>query len=226
MRFGIILITVGLVLVALALFERSWSLIRLWLGLNIVTVGIAHLRGAHRLFGKRPTGTIPWWSWFVFSPFCCLTYAIWHLSRLLVRIAKANEVSENLTIGRRLLAGEVDGQFANYVDLTAEFRVPQAIRGTPAYLSFPILDGGAPDARELLAFISRLRPGRTFVHCAQGLGRTGLFAVALLLYSNTARSVEDALKILRSVRPGVRLNRNQWRCAEAFARELRAPASS
>jgi hypothetical protein len=49
-----------------------------------------------------------------------------------------------MTIGRRLLAQECGGGFANYVDLTAEFSEPSAIRKAPGYFSFPILDGAAP----------------------------------------------------------------------------------
>ena len=109
------------------------------------------------------------------------------------------------------------GEFDNYVDLTAEFAEPAAIRKSPAYRSFPILDGAAPSPEALRAAVAGLRPGRTFVHCAQGHGRTGLFALAVLLSSGVARSVEDGLRLLRTARPGIRLSRDQRRCIEVYA---------
>src|SRR4030095_7030576 len=101
------------------------------------------------------------------------------------------EVNEQLVIGRRLLSSEMKGDFENYIDLTAEFVEPAAIRRRDGYRSFPILDGSAPSPEALEAALSGLRSGRTFVHCAQGHGRTGLFAVALLLRSGAVRTIEE-----------------------------------
>jgi protein-tyrosine phosphatase len=120
-------------------------------------------------------------------------------------------------VGRRLLAHEVVGEFANYVDLTAEFSEPSAIRRNPGYMSVPILDGSAPDPAALDQAVSRLRPGRTFIHCAQGHGRTGLFALAMLLRSGRAGSADEGLRKLQAARPGVRLSKVQLRCIERFA---------
>jgi hypothetical protein len=46
-------------------------------------------------------------------------------------------VTEQLVVGRRLLASEFGGEFDNYIDLTAEFAEPSTIRHSPAYRSFP-----------------------------------------------------------------------------------------
>jgi protein-tyrosine phosphatase len=103
-----------------------------------------------------------------------------------------------------LLPFELEDEFHNIVDLTAEFSEPPSIRSSPFYRSFPILDGGAPTPEALRAAVASLRPGRTFVHCAQSHGRTGLFALAVLLSSGVARSVEDGLRMLLAARPGIR----------------------
>ena len=65
--------------------------------------------------------------------------------------------------------------------------------------------------------ICGLRPGKTFVHCAQGYGRTGVFALAVLLKSGAVRTVSDGLGMLRGARPGITLNCVQRECVEAFA---------
>jgi hypothetical protein len=148
------------------------------------------------------------------------TAIVWHLVRGFSREPAHNEVSDDLVIGRRLLPGELKGEFANYVDLTAEFVEPAAFRSAPGYLCFPILDGAAPDAKALADFVSRLHPGRTFIHCAQGHGRTALLALAVMLKSGAARTVDEGLNKLRAVRPGIGLSPAQRRCIENFAATL------
>jgi protein-tyrosine phosphatase len=108
-----------------------------------------------------------------------------------------------------LLPSEVPAGFDNYVDLTAEFAEPSSIRRSSAYVCFPILDGAAPAPQALRKAVGNLRPGRTFVHCGQGYGRTGLFAAAVLLTSGAAGTMEEALQMLVAARPGIRLNGEQ-----------------
>ncbi|HLP77958.1 MAG TPA: hypothetical protein VK327_13690, partial [Candidatus Paceibacterota bacterium] len=141
--------------------------------------------------------------------------------RLISREAAHNVVNDSLVVGRRLLPGELSGEFANYIDLTAEFTEPPSIRAAAGYLSFPILDGSAPDSKALREFVDRLRPGRTFIHCAQGHGRTGLFALAVLLKSGAAATVSEGMQMLTMVRPGIRLTAIQRRCIEQFATDLK-----
>jgi len=212
-----LLLFLGLILIALGLFERGWLLVMVWLGCDFMSLGIAHTKGAHRVFGKRPDGSLPLWSWFVFFPLLIYIAIVWHGIRLLSREPAQNTVTSDLVIGRRLLPHEIEGEFDNYVDLTAEFVEPPSISKSSAYYCFPILDGAAPDPESLRRAIGRLRPGKTFIHCAQGHGRTGLFALAVLLKSGAAKTVEEGLDILLAARPGVRLNAAQRRCIGRFA---------
>ena len=213
-----VLTLLGIVLVVFGLVERGWFLVMAWFGCDFLVLGIAHGRGLHRVFGKRADGTLPLWSWLVFLPLLIYTAVVWHL--VFSREPARNAVSDQLVIGRRLLSFEVEGQFDNFVDLTAEFSEPSSIRGASSYRSFPILDGAAPTPEALREVVTSLRPGRTFVHCAQGHGRTGLFALAVLLHSGVVRSVEDGLRMLTAVRPAIRLNRVQLRCIQVYARDI------
>jgi hypothetical protein len=215
-----LLILLGVVLVGLGLGERGWFFIAVWLGCNFFILGIAHERGSHHVFGKRANGTLPWWSWVLFFPLLIYTTTVWHLIRLFSREPARSVVTQQLIVGRRLLSFEFDGEFDNIVDLTAEFSEPRAIRNSPAYLSFPILDGTAPTPEAMYAAVVSLRPGRTYVHCAQGHGRTGLFTLAVLLTSGVARSVEDGMRILSAVRPAIRLSREQNKCIQKYAQNM------
>lgn len=226
MKHAILLIILGLILTGIGFAERGWFVFVSWLGLDFLAAGIAHFGGWHRIFGKRANGTLPIWSWLVFLPLLLYTGAVWHLIRLFSREPARNTVTPNLVVGRRLLRSEVQEQFANYVDLTAEFVEPPAIRKSLGYVCVPILDGSAPDPDRLRETVQKLRPGKTFIHCAQGHGRTGLFATALLLTTCQARTVNEALAILQNVRPRIRLSRAQRQCIERFASVFSAVLAS
>lgn len=217
MSYRFLLVVLGVSLSAIGIVRGGWFLPAGWLGADFLVLGIAHYRCAHGVFGKRSDGSLPWWSWVFFLPFLIYVRVVWLALNLLTREPAFHRVTNELTIGRRLAAGEVKEEFENYVDLTSEFAEPAAIRRLPGYWCFPLLDGGAPEPKALEAAISRLRPGKTFVHCAQGHGRTGLFALALLIHTGAAANVEEGLRILKAARPGVWLNRTQRRCIEAFA---------
>jgi hypothetical protein len=217
-----LLILLGLVLIPIELVERGWMLLAVWMGGDFLILGIAHARGFHRIFGKRPDGSLPLWSWLVFLPLLLYTSAVWHIFRMASLESAQNVITEDLVIGRRLLPGEIKGEFVNYVDLTAEFPEPVAIRWRDGYLSFPVLDGSAPRPDALREMMNRLRPGKTYVHCAQGHGRTGLFALAVLLKSGDVQTIDEGLEKLRRVRPGINLTAIQRRCIERFAEKSKA----
>lgn len=208
----------GAALIIAGMLGGGWQLLLVWLGANFAVLGFAHARGRHRIMGKRPDGRLAPWGWLAFFPLLVYTLAVWHLVRLTSREPKSNTVTPRLVVGRRLLDSEVEGAFANYVDLTSEFTEPPAIRRSGAYFSFPVLDGGAPTPQALRDAVRSLRPGRTFIHCAQGHGRTGTFAIALLLESGEARATEDAARMVLAARPGIVLSKAQKDCLEAYAR--------
>jgi protein-tyrosine phosphatase len=66
----------------------------------------------------------------------------------------------------------------------------------------------------------RLKAGSVYVHCALGHGRTGCIVSAYLLATGVVPSIGEAVNLLRSLRPGVDLNRDQRRALRAFAKEL------
>ena len=214
MRYQYLLALLGIVLIVLGFVEGPWFYVAVWLGCDFLIVAVAHVLKAHRVFGKRPDGTLPLWSRLLFFPLLIYQTIIWHVTRLLERGPAQSVVNEHLVVGRRLLPFELRGNFDNYIDLTAEFSEPQKIRTSPSYRSFPILDGTAPAPEELRAAVATLRPGLTYVHCAQGHGRTALFALAVLLSSDAAHSVDDGMRMLTAVRPGIRLSQSQRKCID------------
>jgi len=220
MNYKYLITFIGLMLMAIGFAERGWLILLVWFGVVFFIPGLAHWLGAHRIFGKRPDGIIPVWHRLIFFPLLGYTFIVWHLTRLLSQESAYNSVTDQLVVGRRLLPSELRDRFDNYIDLTAEFSEPADVRCSPAYRCFPILDGAAPTSSALRQSVSRLRPGRTFIHCAQGHGRTGLFALAVLLKSGAITDVEEGLRILTAARPAIRLNGEQRKCILNFAKEL------
>ena len=74
----------------------------------------------------------------------------------------------------------------------------------------PITDGSPPDDRFLKPwerlgpqFVQALQNGeRLVVHCKGGLGRAGTIACLLLLDSNAVSNADEAMALVRAVRPG------------------------
>lgn len=97
------------------------------------------------------------------------------------------------------------------LDLTCEFAEFKAVRCVTDYRCFPILDGRVPKSSDPVARIGRLNdvPGTRYVHCAEGHGRTGLVAAAILLARGFATGPDEAIRMVRARRPGVRLKKRQ-----------------
>ncbi len=209
MRYAITLGIMSLALFAVSALYPSARWLLIWAGVSFGSVALGYAGVGPRVFGKTASGRIPLALKILNLPYLAYTWFVWHLVRLLSREAAFNAIDDNLVIGRRLLASEAPEGFDHYVDLTAEFEEPAPIRIRPGYRCLPILDASVPRVEELRGAVESSARGRTFVHCAQGHGRTGLFALALLLRRGSVQTIEEGVGLLRSLRPAVRLNREQ-----------------
>lgn len=205
-------LTSAMLAIALSFFGFSlggwWHLLH-WLSLSFLALVLAYAGIVPRIFAKRQDGTIPAWSKILHLPFMFGLWLMWSIVRILSRENAIDQVADDLYIGRRLNEGELWIEFANYIDLTHEFEEASDIRISPGYINLPILDGDVPTADELTQTINALKPGRTFVHCAQGHGRTVVFALGLLARHKKIESYEAGLAMLKAARPGIAINRKQ-----------------
>jgi MYXO-CTERM domain-containing protein len=237
------LVLVGSALVGFSVVVGGWAWLLAWPGVTAFALGFAHMIGAHGLFGKRPDGKLAVVNSIALLPLLAVLYLVWHRRRRSNPEPAVTLVDRELAIGRRLLpdepvqldrsapdadiganGGPLAASFDNIVDLAAEFAEPPAISRLPGYRSFPILNGAAPNPAALREVVASLPAGRTFVHCGYGHGRAALFAVALMLATGRANTIDDAMDALRRVRPRVRLNDKQRRCLEACLSEMRCDA--
>jgi protein-tyrosine phosphatase len=209
MRYASLNLFLGAAISVQGFLFPSLFLPLLWLGLSFAALGIAYLLRKPSVLGKRRDGSIAWWSWLAFLPFHLFMHAVWHLTRLCTREHPTDRIAERLTVGRRLFASEVPPGIGLVVDLTSEFPEPSGVRQGRDYRWFPMLDASVPDIRELREFITALSDVETYVHCAQGHGRTGLFSIAYLVERGICATASEAVAVLTAARPGIALNHEQ-----------------
>lgn len=223
MKHGLLFLFLGLTLCAMPwLYGGGWTWVLLWLGVNMLFLSAAYVRNDASVFGKRTGGTLAASRVLIFLPYLLFTWAVWNLCRLLPEPA-VQRINDKLSIGRRLLPGELPAGIDVILDLTSEFTEPAAVRKAARYVSLPTLDATAPAPAALTAAIASLQPHEhVFIHCAQGHGRTAMAAVALLLHRGETADVADGLRLLKAVRPGVALAPSQWQCLEQSVNAFRS----
>lgn len=210
MKYGLLFSIVSVLLIATSIMHGGWYFLCLWPATSFGTVAVGYLFVGPAIYGKSETGMLPVVNTLLLFPYLLCLWAVWYGVRLIRVEAACDQLTENIYIGRRLLAREFPRFIDHVIDLTCEFTEPEPLRSAD-YHAMPILDGFAPDAKVLAAWVTRVASldGTIYIHCAEGRGRTGLFAAALLVHLKHAQSVEDALQIVKTKRPSVRLNSQQ-----------------
>jgi len=200
----------------------GWFLLLLWPALSLGLVSAAYFGVGPCVFGKRFDGTMRLASVAVLLPYLSYAWFVWYLLRLVRRESPVDELLPNVMIGRRLISSELTEDVERVVDLTCEFVEPRRIRAVREYISFPILDGVDADPQQLVCLARRLAVGRsmTLIHCAQGHGRTGMVASALLLVAGYAASADEAIRFVQAKRKLVRLKPTQSQAVCQVARIL------
>lgn len=213
MRMGLMLSLLGVSLGWAAVDLSGWGLVLLWPTTSLAVMAACYFGLGPGPLGKRPDGDLGLGSYLVFGPYFAYAWTLWHLLRLIRRERAWDEVAPGIIVGRRALKGELPPGVGIVVDLTAEFREPHAVREGRHYLSHPILDAAAPhDRAAFLDLVSELstREGLIYIHCAEGHGRTGTLAAALLLARGLTGSLQEALTQLKRGRPRIRLHHTQF----------------
>ncbi len=121
-------------------------------------------------------------------------------------------VNEKLIVARRLRANELPENVGVMLDLTCEMQDSTAIRSHGSYVCLPLLDAGAADGNWLATVVKDFQvpqTGRLLIHCANGSGRTGMFATVWLCAHGFASGYDDAMRMLTDARPVIRLCKSQ-----------------
>lgn len=225
-----------------------WTLPFAWVSLATGLVACGYFGAGPRVFAKS-TGRLGTWNRIALAPYLAAAELSLRLQRH-GRPAWA-EVAPGVLLGRRIDEHEAPDLVAKGVsavlDLTAEFDETVALRGL-AYANVPVLDLTAPTAADLDAAVAFIRehvshrselathrpaPVRSqsaaapvvYVHCALGCSRGAAAVAAYLLSERIAATVDDAVDILTSARPGVVVGDETRAALEVFRRRRDAEIS-
>lgn len=218
-RLGILFVVVGLALAGAACVEGAAAFLLLWPALSFALVGAGYLGLGARVFGKRADGTLPLWSRVVFAPYLGIAWIVWQGLRR-TRVLPHALVAPGLYLSRRLHAHELPEGVERVVDLTAEFDEHAGVRAGRTYHALPALDGHVPNEAAWHALVDEVAasPAVALVHCAAGHGRSAAFVAAVLIRRGLARDFAEAERIIKAVRPSIRIRGAQRALVEATRR--------
>jgi len=224
MRLGVwfAILTASTVFAALQL--GGWGLLLLYPACTLAACATGYLGAGAVVFGKRPDGSRAWWATALMAPYMLTAWVIWRGLRYVRREHCCHELLPGVIIGRRLLPHELPREVTAVVDLTAEMWEAAGVRTGRDYLARPILDGHVPGDAVLLALVREIDTldGCTYIHCAEGRGRTGMVAAALLIAGGHADDPTAALALGRERRASLRLSTSQAAILERVTTALRS----
>ena len=197
-------------------------------GINFFCLSAAHRFRWPGFWLKRADGRLNPLSYLLFLPLHLLNRLSFFLISRTSGERPADRIAENIWLGRRLTSAEAAVIFGDsavaVLDFTSEFQECSRLL-SGQYLCLPTIDHTPPTQTALqagAAFITaHFREGPVFVHCALGHGRSAIAVAAWLLQNDPKLEVDAAIRQLRSIRSGVRLNGEQREALKTFAQNAR-----
>ena len=210
MKYGILFAIVAVLLAKLAVLHRGWYFLLFWPAISFAIVALGYIHFGPKVYGKSEQGILSPVTQLLLLPYLLYLWCVWYLVRIVKREPAFNWLTDNILIGRRLLAYEIPEGIDHVIDLTSEFSELRALRSL-SYHSFQILDGVVPSPDQLRQWADQVTKlsGNIYIHCAEGHGRTGLMAASVLLHKGHSQTSDEALQYIQSRRPLVRLSKNQ-----------------
>ena len=101
MKYGVLFLTLSLLLAFYAFTTGGWFLLLAWPAISFGVIGLAYLTLGHRVFGKRTDGSMAFASVAILLPYLLYLWAVWHIIRLVSREPAYNTLTDGVLIGRR-----------------------------------------------------------------------------------------------------------------------------
>lgn len=207
MKYTLIFFIAGAALIIFS-FERTiFSLLFLWLGINLITVGAAYAGIGTQIFAKKMNGKLSKKSLYLL-PYLLLSWLVWYIQINTSQEDCCNEIAPGLWIGRRLSVNELPSNISLIVDLTAEFPEPSNLISGRNYICVPTLDTSVPPEYVFYELIQKIAnwEGNIYIHCALGHGRSATVAAGVLIAKELAHNIAEAEELLKAKRPGIKFS--------------------
>lgn len=231
MRFGLIFCVLAALLIASGWLTecKVSSLLHFYAALSCAGLATGYLLRRPGVLLKRSDGRLSLASWMLFAPYHVFNHVFLEVFRRASRKPKWTEVVPGLWLGGRLRSWDRQSLnlAANFsvLDVTGEFAEVPWLRSGAAYRCVPLLDTTAPTKDQLrhgVAFVrERLPLGPVYVHCAFGHSRSATFIAAFLVDSGRCKDANQAVTLMQSRRPRVRLNGEQMQALGEYVDSLR-----
>ena len=210
-------------LVASSLLLWPLTGLLLWPAISLAIVSAAYAGTGPWVFAKSD-GELPLTTWLMLWPYLMGQRASLAWYRRQCRPHDA--VTPHLWIGRQLndreAAQAVAAGVVAVVDLTPDF-TETPIFTRLSYLNVPTLDLTAPDpaaVERAVRFVSaHAQRGIVYVHCKIGYSRSAAVVAAFLLANGDARTVDEALAMIRRARPQVVIRPEIVACLQPRGRD-------
>ena len=192
----------ALLTAAVASLGGAWLWL-LWLSIALAVVALNYAAiGAHG-FQKGAGGRQTVGAQGLLAPYTALA---WLNSRIWTRgLPRAAEVADGVFIGRIPGGDLARSEFAAVVDLSAE--LPCGAPAHRVYRHVPVLDLTVPTREHLREAADTIEAARAhgpvLVCCALGYSRSAAAVVAWLVSTGRAGNVDDAVEMVRKVRPSI-----------------------
>lgn len=199
-------------------------LMLLWLSACFAGLGWIYFRNLPQHLGKREDGKRHWGRRLLFLPYIAFVRFVFILKLAFLKESAWDEIHDGLFLGRLPAIDSFPKDVDLVVDLSAELMVPQEIRDGHHYAFYPILNRWIPSLEtfsEIVAFLGDF-PGRAYVHCSAGKGRSALVVAGVLLRRGLAETAEEAEVLMKKRRPQVALHEEQLLLVNQYGNSLRS----
>jgi protein-tyrosine phosphatase len=186
---------------------QPWGILLGWPAIALGIVAVAYFGAGPAIFHKSE-GKLPWSTRFVLAP--CLFGQYLSLLYYRSQCRSWDKVTPQLWIGGKLgcrsAKKALSSGVVSVLDLSAEFSEAKPFLEID-YRNIPVLDLTAPTQSQLVemsTFIGKhSRSGAVYVHCKIGYSRSAAAVAAHLITSGKTKTADEALAMIRRVRPSV-----------------------
>ncbi len=201
-------------LIALLIYHyfSNFGLLILWISTTLFLVGLAYLH-SNAKFIKRANGTISIINKIIYFPYIIVYKIIWKYFRKNSK-HPIIEILPQVFVGARLSSKDVidlsiDASMT-VIDLSAELEENKIIRKNCRYFSFPLLDIGAINQKEIEEILDLVSEKYTnikldekiYIHCLMGYSRS-IFIGVLFLKRQLNINIKEAIDIVKEKSPQV-----------------------